>query len=89
MVAIDATRRVASLDDGSEMAFDLFLGVPKHRVPTAVLDSGLAENGWVTVNPRTLETKYPGVYASGTSPTQERLKPEYSPKVPQRPWRAH
>ena len=47
------------------MAFDLFLGVPKHRVPNVVLDSGLAENEWVTVNPRTLETKYPGVYALG------------------------
>ena len=65
VVAIDATRRIASLDDDSELAFDLFLGVPKHRVPSAVLDSGLAENGWVTVNPRTLETKYPGVYALG------------------------
>jgi sulfide:quinone oxidoreductase len=65
VVAIDPSRKTASLDDGSEIAFDLFLGVPKHRVPTVVLDSGLAENGWVTVNPRTLETKYPGVYAVG------------------------
>ena len=65
VVAIDASRRIASLDDGSEIAFDLFLGVPKHRVPSVVLDSGLAENGWVTVNPRTLETKYSGVYALG------------------------
>ena len=47
------------------MAFDLALGVPKHRVPSVVLDSGLAENGWVTVNPRTLETRYSGVYALG------------------------
>ena len=65
VVAIDTKRRIAFLDDDSEMAFDLFLGVPKHRVPSAVLDSGLAENGWVTVNPRTLETKYSGVYALG------------------------
>jgi sulfide:quinone oxidoreductase len=65
VVAIDPPRKAASLDDGSEIAFDLFLGVPKHRVPTVVLDSGLAENGWVTVNPRTLETKYPNVYAVG------------------------
>jgi sulfide:quinone oxidoreductase len=65
VVAIDPSRKAASLDDGSEIAFDLFLGVPKHRVPTVVLDSGLAENGWVTVNPRTLETKYPNVYAVG------------------------
>jgi sulfide:quinone oxidoreductase len=65
VVAINATRRIAALDDDSELAFDLFLGVPKHRVPSAVLESGLAENGWVTVNPRTLETKYSGVYALG------------------------
>ena len=65
VAAIDATRSIALLDDKSEMAFDLFLGVPKHRVPNVVLESGLAENDWVTVNPRTLETKYPGVYAIG------------------------
>ena len=57
--------KVATLDDGKEIPFDLFLGVPKHRVPAAVLNSGLAEGGWITVNPRTLETKFPGVYAVG------------------------
>jgi sulfide:quinone oxidoreductase len=65
IVAIDPARGVAMLDDNSEMAFDLFLGVPKHRVPQAVLESGMAEDGWVPVNSRTLETKYPGVYAVG------------------------
>ena len=38
---------------------------PKHRVPSVVVESGIAENGWIPVNPRTLETKYPGVYALG------------------------
>ena len=65
VMAVNAMHRIASLDDHSEMAFDLFLGVPKHRVPTVVLDCGLAEDGWVALNPRTLETKYPGVYAIG------------------------
>jgi sulfide:quinone oxidoreductase len=62
---VDGARKIAILDDGAEMPFDLFLGVPKHRVPSVVLDSGMAENGWIPVNPRTLETKYPGVYAVG------------------------
>ena len=53
------------LDDGVELAYDLFLGVPKHRAPDVVLASGMAENGWVPVNPRKLETKYPNVYALG------------------------
>src|SRR6266446_3173197 len=63
--SLDGARKVAVLDDNSEMPFDLFLGVPKHRVPTVVLESGMAENGWIPVKPRTLETKYPGVYAVG------------------------
>ena len=53
------------LDDGEDLPFDLFLGVPKHRAPAVVEASGMTEGGWVTVNPRTLETKYPGVYAIG------------------------
>jgi sulfide:quinone oxidoreductase len=65
VASIDAARRIATLGDGAGMPFDLFLGVPKHRVPQVVLDGGMAENGWIPVNPRTLETKYAGVYAVG------------------------
>jgi sulfide:quinone oxidoreductase len=65
VASVDNSRNVAILDDGMEMPFDLFLGVPKHRVPPVVLDSGMAENGWIPVNPRTLETKYANVYAVG------------------------
>jgi sulfide:quinone oxidoreductase len=63
--AIDPARRVAILDDESEMPFDLFLGIPKHRVPEVVSASGLTDNGWVAVNPKNLETRFPGVYAIG------------------------
>ena len=63
--ALDAGRKVAVLDDGTEMPCDLFLGVPVHRVPAVVEASGLAVDGWIPVNPRTLETKFPGVYAVG------------------------
>ncbi|HXE48313.1 MAG TPA: FAD-dependent oxidoreductase [Ramlibacter sp.] len=65
VATLDPGRRVALLDDGGELPYDLFLGVPKHRAPKVLLESGIVENGWVTVNPRTLETKYPGVYAVG------------------------
>ena len=47
------------------MPFDLFLGVPRHKVPRAVEESGLAVDGWVPVNPLTLETEFPDVYALG------------------------
>jgi sulfide:quinone oxidoreductase len=55
----------AILDDGRRLPLDLFLGIPVHRVPTVVESSGLAENGWIPVEPRTLETRFPGVYAVG------------------------
>jgi len=63
--ALDPARDVAVLDDGSELAYDLFLGVPRHRAPDVVIESGMTESGYVPVNPRTLETAYPGVYALG------------------------
>jgi sulfide:quinone oxidoreductase len=65
VASLDPGRRVAVLDDGRELSYDLFLGVPKHCAPKVVQESGLTENGWVTVNPRTLETRFPGVYAIG------------------------
>ena len=63
--ALDPARRVAVLEDGSEMSYDLFLGVPKHRAPDVVLASGMTEDGYVPVNSKTLETRFPGVYAVG------------------------
>ena len=65
VASVDGAHNVAILDNGVEMPFDLFLGVPKHRVPDVVVASGMAEDGWIPVNPRTLQTKYPGVYAMG------------------------
>ena len=58
-------RSVAVLDDGTEVPYDLFLGVPKHRAPDVVRDSGMTEEGYVPVDSRTLETAFPGVYAVG------------------------
>jgi sulfide:quinone oxidoreductase len=63
--SLDPARRVAVLEDGSEMPYDLFLGVPKHRAPDVVVESGMTTDGYVPVNPKTLETRFPGVYAVG------------------------
>ena len=56
---------MAVLANGEEMPFDLFLGVPVHRVPAVVAESGMCVDGWIPVDPLTLETAYPGVYAVG------------------------
>ena len=63
--SLDGARGVVILDDGSEMPYDLFLGVPKHRAPDVVVASGMIDEDYVPVNPRTLETRFPGVYAIG------------------------
>jgi sulfide:quinone oxidoreductase len=65
VAALDPKRQVATLDDESEVPFDLFLGVPVHRAPAVVLESGLAEDGFVAVDPATLATRFAGVYAVG------------------------
>lgn len=63
--SLDAERRVARLSDGGELPFDLYLGVPVHRVPAVIEASGLTVDGWVPVDPLTLETPWPDVYAIG------------------------
>jgi sulfide:quinone oxidoreductase len=63
--ALEPGRKTAVLDDGTELPYDLYLGVPRHRVPQPVVDAGMSENGWIPINPRTLETRFPGVYAIG------------------------
>ncbi len=62
---LDPARKVAAFADGSEMPYDLFLGVPVHKVPPVVEASGMTVDGWIPVDPGTLETSYPDVYAVG------------------------
>ncbi|HUL73597.1 MAG TPA: FAD-dependent oxidoreductase [Vicinamibacterales bacterium] len=67
VASIDPVRKVARLSDGAELPYALFLGVPVHRVPQVVVESGLSAHpqDWVPVNKQTLETSFPGVYAVG------------------------
>jgi sulfide:quinone oxidoreductase len=62
---LDPISNVACFTDGTEMAYDLFLGVPSHRAPAVVAESGMTVDGWIPVDPLTLETSYPGVFAVG------------------------
>jgi sulfide:quinone oxidoreductase len=63
--SVNTQRRVVTIDDGREFPYDLFLGVPAHRAPKILEDSGMTEKGYVPVKPRTLETRFPDVYAIG------------------------
>jgi sulfide:quinone oxidoreductase len=62
---LDPQSHVAQLSDGRELPYDLFLGIPVHCAPEVVVASGLAEDGWIPVDPATFATKFPGVFAVG------------------------
>ncbi|CAN5687576.1 FAD/NAD(P)-binding oxidoreductase [soil metagenome] len=54
------------LTTDGRIPFDLLLAVPPHRAPTVVREAGLTgPSGWVAVDPRTLETRFDGVFAVG------------------------
>lgn len=62
---LDPSAHTVEFEDGSTMPYDLFLGVPKHVAPQVVVDSGMTVDGWVPVDPLTLETSFLSVYAIG------------------------
>jgi sulfide:quinone oxidoreductase len=61
---IDPADKVAHFKHHDE-PYDLFIGIPVHKVPDVLVKAGLTENGWVNVDPFTLATPFPGVYALG------------------------
>jgi sulfide:quinone oxidoreductase len=65
VASVDVARNVAVLGNGTEVPYDLFLGVPKHRAPDVVIESGMAVDGYIPVDGHTLETRFPDVYALG------------------------
>jgi sulfide:quinone oxidoreductase len=62
---LDPSRKTATLRDGGKLPFDLFLAVPVHTAPAVVVDSGMTVDGWIPVDPLTLETEFDDVYAVG------------------------
>jgi len=65
IAAVEPSAKTAQLRSGVSMPYDLFLGVPVHRVPAVVEQSGLAENGWIPVDRANLATRFESVYAIG------------------------
>jgi sulfide:quinone oxidoreductase len=62
---IDPASRTAQLASGETLPYDLFVGIPIHRAPAVLADSGLVVNSWVPVDQSNLRTPFPGVYALG------------------------
>jgi sulfide:quinone oxidoreductase len=65
VVGLDAGGRRARLAGGDDVAYDMFVGIPIHRVPEMIESSGLAVDGWVPVDKANLKTRFRGVYALG------------------------
>ncbi|HET6830609.1 MAG TPA: FAD/NAD(P)-binding oxidoreductase [Solirubrobacterales bacterium] len=65
LASVDADAKTVALDDGAELPCDLLLAVPRHRAPEVVRASGMAEDGYIPVDSRTLRTRFANVYACG------------------------
>ena len=66
IVRVDHNRQTIDFANGVQDSYDLLIHVPTHKPPKVIQESGLiGENGWVSVNRHSLETKIPNVYAIG------------------------
>jgi sulfide:quinone oxidoreductase len=65
VTGLDPASKTATLRDGRAISYDLFLGVPIHRAPKVVEESGLAVDGWIPVDHATFATQFPDVFAIG------------------------
>jgi sulfide:quinone oxidoreductase len=65
VVELDPRNKEAALASGDRLPYDLFVGIPIHRVPDVVAQSGLTVDGWVAVDSTNLMTSFPDVYAVG------------------------
>lgn len=62
---IDGGKREIKFENRTEK-FDLLLIVPPHQTPKIVKEAGLTgESGWVSVDSKTLQTKYENIFAIG------------------------
>lgn len=84
--AVDADTRELILDSGDRVPFDLLVGIPVHRSPQIVRESGLANDaGWIPVDAHSLATSFEGVYAVGdvtVIPLPGRFKPDIALTLP-------
>jgi len=63
---VDPDEQVVHTMEGTEMDYDLLVGIPPHAGSPLVSEAGLGDDGWVAVDNRTLEAEHADdVYAIG------------------------
>ncbi len=66
VASVDAQKRTIVFENGATAGFDLLVGIPPHVPPRVLKESGFVdETGWISVDKKTLSTKYENVYALG------------------------
>jgi len=69
-------------ESGKQFSQTLLLAVPKHVAPDVLRKGGLIdESGWIPVNPKTLATKYQGVFAIGDCAGTKNAKGQLIPRA--------
>lgn len=78
--SIDVEKRELVLENDERVPYDLLVGIPPHRSPKVIQESGLGNQaGWIPVDGKTLATSFDGVYALGDVTTVSlpgRFKPD-------------
>jgi sulfide:quinone oxidoreductase len=65
VIELDVERKDAVLESGERLSYEMFVGIPIHRVPDVVVRAGLTVDGWVAVDRANLMTPFPDVYGVG------------------------
>jgi sulfide:quinone oxidoreductase len=69
MSSIDGSSKEVVFENGTREKYDLLIAIPPHTSPTVIRESSgdLADatTGWISVNPKNMQTKYDRVYAIG------------------------
>ncbi len=76
VTGIDPAAHTAQLASGETLPYDMFVGIPIHRAPAVLADTGLVVNNWVPVDQSNLRTPFPGVYAIGDVCSGPRMVPK-------------
>ena len=90
VTSVEAESRIVHFGEAT-VSYDLLVGIPPHRAPALVRESGLVDDtGYIPVHPQTLEilsdvdtlsTQYPHVYAIGDVTSVRLLNSMLLPKA--------
>ncbi len=80
--SVDHDERVLRTTDGTDIAYDVLLGIPPHRAPEALANSSLAgPSGYAPVDPQTLVSNHPDVYVIGDAAALPIADGKFLPKA--------